>query len=170
MNYDYPEATYERRKQIIKEHEDYQKGLLYFVANDQRVPKEIHDKMQNWGLAKDEFTDNGNWPHQIYVREARRMVGVYLTTENDVLAKREVPESVGMGSYAMDSHNVQRYVTSEGFVQDEGDIGVSPESPYSISYGSIVPKKDDCAEFTGSGLCFGNAHCLWLNPYGTWYL
>jgi hypothetical protein len=144
MNYDYPEASYERRKEIIKEHEDYQKGLLYFVANDERVPEEIRSEMQEWGLAKDEFTDNGNWPHQIYVREARRMVGEYVTTENDVLGKRDVPSPVGMGSYTMDSHNVQRYVTDEGFVQNEGDIGVHPHHPYQISYGSIVPKKEEC--------------------------
>ncbi len=144
MNYDYPEASYERRQEIIKEHEDYQKGLLWFVANDPRVPEDIRSEMATWGLAKDEFTDNGNWPHQIYVREARRMMGEYITTENDVLLKREVPKPVGMGSYAMDSHNVQRYVTPEGFVQNEGDIGVSPPAPYSISYGSIVPKKEEC--------------------------
>jgi hypothetical protein len=144
MNYDYPEASYERRKEIIKEHEDYQKGLLYFVANDERVPEEIRSEMQQWGLAADEFTDNGNWPHQIYVREARRMFGEYVTTENDALAKREVPSPVGMGSYTMDSHNVQRYVTDEGFVQNEGDIGVHPDHPYQISYGSIVPKKEEC--------------------------
>ena len=144
MNYDYPEASYERRKEIIKEHEDYQKGLLYYVANDPRVPQEIRDKMDKWGLAKDEFTDNGNWPHQLYIREARRMIGEYVTSENDVLAKREVPEPIGMGSYAMDSHNVQRYVTSKGFVQNEGDIGVSPNAPYGISYRSVIPKKEEC--------------------------
>ncbi|NEW81005.1 MAG: FAD-dependent oxidoreductase [Mariniphaga sp.] len=157
MNYDYPEATYERRKAIIKAHEDYQKGLLYFVANDPRVPKEIHDKMQDWGLAKDEFTDNGNWPHQLYIREARRMLGVYVTSENDVLAKREVPEPIGMGSYAMDSHNAQRYVTSEGFVQDEGDIGVEPKAPYSISYGSIIPKKEECTNLIVP-VCVSSSH------------
>ena len=145
MNYDYPEASYERRKEIIREHEDYQKGLLYFVANDPGVPKEIHDEMQNWGLAKDEFPDNGNWSRQLYIREARRMIGVYVTSENDVLAKNEVPEPVGMGSYSMDSHNIQRYVTSEGFVQNEGDVGVHPRAPYAISYGSIVPKKGECS-------------------------
>jgi len=157
MNYDYPEATYERRKEIIKAHEDYQKGLLYFVANDPRVPKEIHDEMQNWGLAKDEFPDNGNWSRQLYIREARRMIGVYVTTENDVLAKREVPNPVGMGSYAMDSHNVQRYVTSDGFVQDEGDIGVSPDAPYSISYGSIIPKKEECTNLLVP-VCVSSSH------------
>ena len=157
MNYDYPEASYERRNEIIKAHEDYQKGLLYFVANDQRVPKEIHDEMQNWGLAKDEFLDNGNWSRQLYIREARRMIGVYVTTENDVLAKREVPNPVGMGSYAMDSHNVQRYITSEGFVQDEGDIGVSPDAPYSISYGSIIPRKEECTNLLVP-VCVSSSH------------
>ncbi|HSM46969.1 MAG TPA: FAD-dependent oxidoreductase, partial [Draconibacterium sp.] len=108
-------------------------------------------------LAKDEFTDNGNWPHQIYVREARRMIGEYVTTENDVLLKREVPTPVGMGSYAMDSHNVQRYITPEGYVQNEGDIGVAPPAPYSISYGSLVPKKEDCTNLLVP-VCVSSSH------------
>lgn len=157
MNYDYPEASYERRKEIIKEHEDYQKGLLWFVANDPRVPEDIRTEMASWGLAKDEFTDNGNWPHQIYVREARRMIGEYVTTENDVLLKREVPKPVGMGSYAMDSHNIQRYITPEGFVQNEGDIGVAPPAPYSISYGSIVPKNEECTNLFVP-VCVSSSH------------
>jgi len=157
MNYDYPEATYERRKEIIKEHQHYQMGLLWFVANDPRVPEDIRTKMSPWGLAKDEFADNNNWSHQIYVREARRMIGEYVTTENDVLLKREVPHPVGMGSYAMDSHNVQRYITSEGYVQNEGDIGVSPSAPYSISYGSIVPPKKECANLLVP-VCVSSSH------------
>jgi hypothetical protein len=144
MNYDYPEASYERRKEIIKEHETYQKGLMYFIANDPRVPKEVQDAMNQWGLAKDEFTDNGNWPHQIYVREARRLIGEYVMTENDVLDKRETPQSVGMGSYTMDSHNIQRYVKPDGYVQNEGDIGVHVPEPYEIAYGSLTPKKTEC--------------------------
>lgn len=143
MNYDYPEASYERRKEIIKEHENYQKGLLYFVANDPRVPKETQEEFQKWGLAKDEFTDNGNWPHQIYVREARRMIGKYVMTENELLQKRPTPESVGMGSYTIDSHNIQRYVDENGHVHNEGDIGVSLPQPYEIAYGSLVPKKKE---------------------------
>ena len=157
MNYDYPEASYERRKEIIKAHERYQKGLLYFVANDKRIPEEVREEMKNWGLAKDEFTDNGNWPHQLYIREARRMTGEYVTTEKDVLGKRSVPSPVGMGSYTMDSHNVQRYVTEEGFVQNEGDIGVHPHSPYQISYGSIVPKAGTCSNLLVP-VCVSSSH------------
>ena len=143
-NYDYPEASYERRRQIIREHEQYQKGWLYFIANDPRVPKDVQDEFRKWGLAKDEFKDNGAWPHQIYVREARRMVGAYVMTENELLKKRPTPDSVGMGSYGIDSHNIQRYIIGTGkdaYVQNEGDIGVSTNGPYQIAYGSLVPKK-----------------------------
>ena len=144
MNYEYPEASYEERRKIIGEHENYQKGLMYFLHNDPQVPADIQKEMQRWGLANDEFTDNGNWPHQIYVREARRMIGLHVMTEHDVLGKKEVPKPVGMGSYTMDSHNVQRYVKPDGFVQNEGDIGVKPKQPYSISYESLVPKSGQC--------------------------
>ncbi len=141
MSYDYPEAGYERRREIIREHEQYQKGWLWFIANDPRVPADVQKEFRNWGLAKDEFRDNGNWPHQIYVREARRMIGKYVMTEHELLKKRPTPESVGMGSYGIDSHNIQRYITPEGYVQNEGDIGVSTNGPYQISYGSLVSKK-----------------------------
>jgi hypothetical protein len=144
-NYDYPEATYERRREIWKEHEDYQQGLLYFIANDPRVPEDVRSEFAKWGLAKDEFRDNGHWPHQLYVREARRMTGAYVMTENELTKKRPTPESIGMGSYGIDSHNIQRYITPEGFVQNEGDIGVSTNGPYQIAYGAIVPKKGEAA-------------------------
>ncbi len=141
MNYDYPEASYERRREIIAEHRTYQQGLLWFVANDPRVPKKVQEELNKWGLPKDEFTDNGNWSHQLYIREARRMIGYYVMTENELRKKKPTPESVGMGSYTIDSHNVQRYITPEGYVQNEGDIGVSTNGPYEIAYGSLVPKK-----------------------------
>ncbi|MDI1314371.1 FAD-dependent oxidoreductase [Prosthecobacter sp.] len=140
-NWDYPEASYERRREIITAHERYQQGWLYFIANDPRVPKEIQQEMQTWGLPKDEFKDNGNWSHQLYIREARRMIGSYVMTENELLKRRPTPNSVGMGSYGIDSHNIQRYITPEGFVQNEGDIGTSTKGPYEIAYGSLVPKK-----------------------------
>jgi hypothetical protein len=144
-NWDYPEASYERRREIIEEHVNYQQGWLYFIANDPRVPEEVRTEMAKWGLSKDEFVDNNHWPHQMYVREARRMVGRYVMTENELLKKRPTPEPVGMGSYGIDSHNIQRYITPEGYVQNEGDIGVSTKGPYQISYGSLVPKKGQAA-------------------------
>ena len=156
-NYDYPEGSYERRAEIIKEHEIYQKGFMYFISNDPRVPQDVRDLMSKWGLAKDEFTDNGNWPHQLYIREARRMVGKYVMTENELLKRRATPESVGMGSYTMDSHNVQRYITPEGYVQNEGDIGVSTRGPYQISYGSLVPKKGQCENLLVP-VCVSSSH------------
>jgi hypothetical protein len=157
MNYDYPEASYARRREILAEHETYQKGLMYFLANDPRVPQDVRGPMSRWGLAKDEFADNGGWPHQIYVREARRMVGRYVMTENDCLAKRETPEPVGMGSYVMDSHNVQRYVTNEGFVQNEGDVGVSPRRAYQIALGSLTPRQEECTNLVVP-VCVSSSH------------
>ena len=156
-NYDYPEATYERRREILREHEDYQKGWLYFVANDARVPEDVRREMAQWGLSKDEFVNTGNWPHQMYIREARRMVGRYVMTENELLKTRPTPEPVGMGSYSIDSHNIQRYVTPEGYVQNEGDIGVSTKGPYQISYGSLVPKMGQ-AENLLVPVCLSSSH------------
>lgn len=157
MNYDYPEASYEKRREIIEEHELYQKGLMYFLATDPQVPEDVRKEIKKWGLPKDEFVDNGNWPHQIYVREARRMIGEYVMTEHDVLSKREVPEPVGMGSYTVDSHNVQRYVKPDGYVQNEGDIGVRTPKPYNISYRSLIPKKEDCRNLLVP-ICVSSSH------------
>ena len=142
-NYDYPEASYERRREIIRDHERYQKGLMYFMANDPRVPLEVRETISKWGLPKDEFTDNGNWSHQLYIREARRLVGEYIMTEQDCLGKTDLKDSIGLGSYAMDSHHTQRYVTSEGYVQNEGDAGVPIKQPYPISYRAILPKRTE---------------------------
>lgn len=144
MNYDYPEASYEERKVILQEHIDYHKGLLYFWCYDESVPERLRLKMRKWGLAKDEFVDNGHWPYQIYVREARRMVGDFVMTENEIMGRHKVDKPIGMGSYTMDSHNTQRYITEDGFVQNEGDLGVDADQPYQIHLGTIVPKKEEC--------------------------
>jgi hypothetical protein len=157
QNYDYPDATYERRKEIIKEHELYQKGLMYFLTNDTRVPADVRKEMSQWGLPKDEFKDNGGWPHQIYVREARRMISQTVMNENHTLGLTKVEQPIGMGSYALDAHNAQRYVKEDGFVQNEGDIGVHPNTPYSISYASIVPKKDECQNLFVP-VCLSSSH------------
>jgi hypothetical protein len=156
MNYGYPNGSYQQRRAIIKEHENYQKGWLYYIANDARVPKDIQKKMRTWGLPKDEFTDNGNWSHQLYIREARRMNGHFVMTEHELLKRRPTPQPVGMGSYTIDSHNVQRYITPEGYVQNEGDIGVHC-SPYQIAYGSLVPKKKQCENLLVP-VCVSSSH------------
>ena len=157
MNYDYPEGSYERRREILKEHEDYQKGLMWFLAYDPRVPADVREKMSQWGLAKDEFTDNGNWPHQIYVRESRRMISDFITTELHLRRIKPTPKPIGMGSYNMDSHNVQRYVDENGHARNEGDIQVNPGGPYPISYGAIVPKASECTNLLVP-VCVSSSH------------
>ncbi|MDB4583736.1 FAD-dependent oxidoreductase [Draconibacterium sp.] len=144
MNYDYPEASYEERKVILEEHINYHKGLLYFWGHDESVPERFRTSIKKWGLAKDEFVDNGHWPYQIYVREARRMLGDFVMTENEILGRHKVDKPIGMGSYTMDSHNVQRYITPEGYVQNEGDLGVDADQPYQIHLGTLMPKKEEC--------------------------
>lgn len=146
MNYDYPEASYERRREIIREHYNYQAGWFYYIANDPGVPDDVRNRMAQWGLAKDEFVDNEfpHWPHQLYIREARRMIGGYVMTELDCLGRKRAPRPVGMGSYTLDSHNVRRFVAESGYVQNEGDIGVHARQPYGIDYGSLLPKADEC--------------------------
>lgn len=144
MNYEYPEASYEKRKEILQEHINYHKGLLYFWGHDESVPQSHKDNINKWGLSKDEFVDNGHWPYQIYVREARRMIGKFVMTENEILGRSPVNQPIGMGSYTMDSHNVQRYITEDGYVQNEGDLGVDAEEPYQIHLGTILPKKEEC--------------------------
>lgn len=142
-NYAYPDADYETRAKIIEDHRRYQMGLMYTLANHPRVPEKIRAEFTRLGLAKDEFLDNDNWPHQMYVREARRMISEYVMNQNHCQQKIIPEDPVGLGAYNMDSHNCQRYVTKEGYVLNEGDIQVGV-SPYRISYRSIRPKKEEC--------------------------
>jgi hypothetical protein len=144
VNYGYPDGDYGTREAILAMQERYQRGLMWTLANHPRVPQNIRSEVSRWGLAADEFTENNNWPTQIYVREARRMVGEYVTTEHDCRRLRIVTDPVGLGSYTMDSHNVQRYITKQGCVQNEGNIEVSPGGPYAISYRSLLPKRSEC--------------------------
>jgi hypothetical protein len=143
MNYDYPDGDYATRDKIFQEHVTYQQGWCWFLANDPRVPEKIRDYVNRWGLAKDEFTDHGNWPHQMYVREARRMIGQMVMTQHHCQGREVAKDPVGLAAYTMDSHNVQRYV-HEGRVVNEGDVQVGGFPPYPISYGAIVPKETQC--------------------------
>lgn len=157
MNYDYPDGDYATRERILKEHETYQKGYFYFLSNDPRVPEDVRSRMSQWGLAKDEFLDNGHWPHQIYVREARRMVSDFVMAEPHLRMLKPTPAPIGMGSYNMDSHNVQRYVDKNGFVRNEGDVQRSPGGPYPVSYRAIVPKADECTNLLVP-VCLSSSH------------
>ena len=139
-NWDYPDAAYARRAEIRQAHEDYQKGLLWFVGTDPRVPPAIRDEMRRWGVCRDEFLDTGGWPHQLYVREARRLVGEYVMTEKNVRGQERVTDGIGMAAYGMDSHNNQRVVVN-GMVKNEGDVQVGGFPPYPIAYRSITPKR-----------------------------
>jgi hypothetical protein len=143
QNWDYPDADYATRARIWQAHEDWQKGLMWTYAHHPRVPEKIRAAFQKLGLAKDEFADNGHWPRQLYVREARRMISDYVMTEKNCKRLEIVEDSVGMGAYNMDSHNIQRFVTKEGFVRNEGDVQIGSR-PYPVSYRSIRPKAEEC--------------------------
>jgi len=148
QNHAWPEASYEERAKLLKAHLDYQMGLMWTLANNPRVPEPIRSRDAEWGTCKDEFTDGLGlgWQSQLYVREARRMVGDYVATEHDVLRNRTTSRPVAMAAYGMDSHHVRRYVDKDGFVRNEGNIEDwrAGGKPYPLDYGVIIPKKDDC--------------------------
>ena len=162
-NWEWPEASYERRREIFKAHLDYQQGLMWTLANHPRVPEKVREYMSRWGTCKDEFLDGpgDGWQSQLYVREARRMVGDYVMTEHECRGDRTAPHPVAMGAYTMDSHNVRRYVTAKGNTQNEGDVEDNRRysawgadaakraeggrmKPYGIDYGAITPKSAEC--------------------------
>ena len=121
------------------------------------MPAKVRAEFNRLGLAKDEFVDNDNWPTQLYVREARRMIGAYVMTEHNCRGKKVADDSVGMGAYGMDSHNCQRYVTPDGHVQNEGDVQVHGFKPYPISYRAIMPKADECENLLVP-VCLSSSH------------
>ena len=143
MNYDYPDGDYTVRERIFNEHKMYQQGLMWFLVNDPRVPESVRTEMNQWGLPRDEFTDNGGWPHQLYVREARRMVSDHVMTQHDCEGRTKSDDAVGLAAYTMDSHHVQRYA-KDGRVWNEGDVEVGGFPPYPIAYRSIRPRRAEC--------------------------
>jgi hypothetical protein len=142
-NYAYPDADYATRAKIWQSHEDYTLGFVYFLATNPRVPENMRTEMGTWGPAKDEFMDTGNWPHQLYMREARRMVSDYVMTEHNCRGRQKAEDPVGLAAYTMDSHNCQRIV-KDGHAENEGDVQIGGFPPYPISYRSIVPKAAQC--------------------------
>ena len=155
-SWDFPEGTYARRAEIFRAHEEYTKGLLWFLAHDTGVPAALQAEMNRWGLAKDEFTDHGNFPWQLYIREARRMVGDYVMTQKDIQTDLAKPDAIGMGSYNSDSHNVERVVNARGFVRNEGDMQV-PVEPYQIPYRILTPKRGQASNLLVP-VCFSASH------------
>ncbi len=143
-NWDYPTASYERRGQSWREHADYTAGFFYFLGHDRRVPQPLRDEMLEWGMAKDEYTDTGNWPFQLYVRECRRLVGEYVMVQRDLETELSKPDAICMGSYNTDSHNMQRYVDENGNAQNEGDVEV-PTIPFQIPYRVLLPRRSQCS-------------------------
>ena len=155
-NYGYPEGTYAERARIWQDHIDYQQGFYYFLANDPRVPRELQEEVRQWGLAKDEFPDTAHWPNQLYVREARRMVGPFVATQKDLQTERIKTDVIGMGSYNSDSHNVQRHVGEGGIVLNEGNVEV-PVQPYQIPFRVLLPAPAE-AENLLVPVCFSASH------------
>ncbi|OLF10758.1 FAD-dependent oxidoreductase [Actinophytocola xanthii] len=161
-NYGWPAGDYATREAIFQDHVRYQQGLLHYLANDPGVPAAVRAEVNTWGLPADEFPETGGWPHELYVREARRMVSDYVITEHDCRWARVAPDPVGLASYTMDSHNCTRVVVG-GAARNEGDVQVAPAGPYGISYRAIVPRRGECANLlvpvalSASHIAFGSA-------------
>ncbi len=156
-SYDYPEGSYATRARIRQAHVDYIQGFMYFLATDTRVPAALSAEMKAWGLCRDEFADTNHWPHQLYVREARRMVGEYVMSQKDIQTDLTKPDAIGMGSYNSDSHNVQRRPTEDGrAVENEGDMQVRV-TPYEIPYRLMLPKRGEATNLLVP-VCFSATH------------
>ena len=156
MNRDYPVATYRQRERIFQEHLAYQQGWLYFLATDPQVPPAVRAQVVKWGLARDEWPETDNWPAQLYIREARRMVGAYVMTEANVRATQTADDAIGLAAYTMDSHNTRRFVR-DGRLWNEGDVQVGGFPPYPISYRAIVPQKSQCRNLLVP-VCLSTSH------------
>ncbi|GIP62862.1 hypothetical protein J32TS6_14170 [Virgibacillus pantothenticus] len=155
MNYEWPEGSYKVRERIFQDHVTYNLGMLYFLANDKRVPKYVREEVLEWGLAKDEFEETDHWPHQLYIREGRRMISDYVMTDNNSLGYVTVDDSIGLASYQMDSHHCRRVII-DGRCYNEGDVEI-PISPYPISYRAIRPKSEECTNLLVP-LCLSSSH------------
>jgi hypothetical protein len=155
-SYDWPEADYPTREKIFQAHVTYQQGLMWFLAHDERLPERVREKVKRFGLPKDEFTETGGWPHDLYVREGRRLLSDYVMTEKNCLGQETVADSVGLASYTMDSHHVQRVIVN-GLVRAEGTVERRVPRPYPVSYRSLVPKTSECDNLLVS-VCVSSSH------------
>lgn len=144
QNYNYPEASYEEREKIVKNHRRYQQGLMWTLAYHPRIPEKVRAVVSKWGTCKDEYDRKDGWQEQLYIREARRMISDYVMTQRNCEGLKVAEDPIGLGAYGMDSHQVKRYVDVNGFVQNEGNVEAPVSGPYPVSYRSIVPKIAEC--------------------------
>lgn len=158
-SYDWPEADYATRQKIWEEHKSYTQGLLWFLGNDPRIPQPVRDEMQRWGLAKDEFTDNDNWPRQLYVREARRMISDYVVTEHEAKGENPATDAVAIASYPLDSHGVTLFVDEAGILNRERGF-YQGTKPFPVSYKAIRPRVEECTNLLVPG-CLSSSHAAY---------
>lgn len=169
-NVEYPDASYEKRRQIFQDHKDYTIGYLYFLGHDKSVPQALRDEMLSYGYAADEFKDNENFPYYLYIREARRMQGDFVMTQNDVLVNREKPDAVALGSHWIDSHHVQRVAVSKTSFTNEGRIWHKITEPFEIPYRVILPKSTEvsnllvpvCGSLSHVAFCTYRLESTWM--------
>jgi hypothetical protein len=162
QNYDYPEASYEERERIREAHRNYQKGLMWSLAYHPRMPEHIRSEVSRWGTCRDEFEREDGWQQQLYVRESRRMIGELVMTQHHCEGLQVVDDAIGLAAYGMDSHNVRRYINENGHVKNEGNVEAHVAGPYPVSYRSILPKEEECANLfvpvclSASHIAFGS--------------
>ncbi len=157
QNWDYPEASYEERERIEERHRQYQQGLMWTLAYHPRIPEKVRDIVSQWGTCKDEYEREDGWQQQLYIREARRMLSAYVMSQKNCEGIETVEDPIGMAAYGMDSHQVKRYVNSEGYVSNEGNVEAHVKAPFPISYRSIVPIKEECCNLIVP-VCLSSTH------------
>ncbi len=161
----YVTATAAERVAIAGKHERHIRGLLHFLKTDPRVPANVRDEMATWGLCADEFTDNGGWPHQLYVREARRMVSDFVMTDKHGKGTQVAPENIGLAAYWLDSHDYQ-LLNINGRVQVEGSFFTNsplyPPAPFPIAFRSIVAKRSEVTNLAAP-FCLSATHACFAS-------
>lgn len=145
-NWPWPTSSWEWRDKFAKRLREYTEGLFYFIQNDPELPAQFIQNTREWGLAKDEYTDNGNFPRQVYVREGRRFEGLYFFTAHDALpvslgSRPPIhQQSITASHYALDSHAVRK--REEGRIHLDGFLSY-PTAVYTVPFGVMVPKSVD---------------------------
>jgi hypothetical protein len=155
----WPEASDEERATILQRYRDYTQGMFWFLIHDPAVPASIRLAASQWGLAADEFLDTDHWPWQLYVREARRMIGSYLLTQWDCDGVVRAPDPVALGSYPIDSHKVTLFIDANGQLNTEGFMFYGVD-PWAISYRSLIPRAEECVNLLVP-ICISATHAAY---------